>query len=42
MKTKLPIALLLTVGLASACSELNPHPMDYESSGTTRNIQSRS
>ena len=28
MKTKLLISLLLTVGLMSACSEMNPHPMD--------------
>jgi len=28
MKKKLLIALLLTVGLVSACAEMNPHPMD--------------
>ena len=28
MKTKLLITLLLTAGLISACSEMNPHPMD--------------
>jgi hypothetical protein len=28
MKTKLLIALLLALGLATACSEMNPHPMD--------------
>jgi len=28
MKTKLLITLLLAVGLLSACSEMNPHPMD--------------
>jgi endonuclease III len=28
MKTKLLITLLLTVGLMSACAEMNPHPMD--------------
>ncbi|MDO9168008.1 MAG: hypothetical protein Q7U18_02775 [Methylobacter sp.] len=28
MKKKILIALLLTVGLMSACSEINPHPMD--------------
>jgi hypothetical protein len=30
MKTKLLIALLLTVGLVSACAEMNPHPMDMD------------
>jgi len=28
MKTKLLITLLLTVGLVSACAEMDPHPMD--------------
>ena len=28
MKTKLLITLLLTLGLLTACSEMNPHPMD--------------
>jgi hypothetical protein len=28
MKTQLLITLLLVVGLLSACSEMNPHPMD--------------
>jgi hypothetical protein len=28
MKIKLLITLLLAVGLASACSEMSPHPMD--------------
>ncbi|MCK9393994.1 MAG: hypothetical protein M0Q44_00145 [Methylobacter sp.] len=28
MKTNLLITLLLTVGLMSACAEINPHPMD--------------
>ncbi|MCK9394078.1 MAG: hypothetical protein M0Q44_00605 [Methylobacter sp.] len=28
MKTNLLITLLLTVGLVSACAEMNPHPMD--------------
>ena len=28
MKKKILIALLLTVSLMSACSEINPHPMD--------------
>ncbi len=28
MKTKLFITLILTLGLLSACSEMNPHPMD--------------
>lgn len=28
MKTKLPTALLLALGLMAACSEMNPHPMD--------------
>ena len=28
MKTKLLIILILAVGIVSACSEMNPHPMD--------------
>jgi len=28
MKTKLLITLLWVLGLLSACSEMNPHPMD--------------
>jgi len=28
MKTKLLITLFLALGLLSACSEMNPHPMD--------------
>ena len=28
MKTKLLITLLLALGLMTACSEMNPHPMD--------------
>jgi len=28
MKKKLLITLLLTIGLVSACAEMNPHPMD--------------
>ncbi|MEQ1620638.1 MAG: hypothetical protein ABL919_04475 [Methylococcales bacterium] len=28
MKTKLPITLALTLGLLSACAEMDPHPMD--------------
>lgn len=28
MKTKLLITLLLALGLLTACSEMNPHPMD--------------
>jgi hypothetical protein len=28
MKTNLLVTLLLTVGLMSACGEMNPHPMD--------------
>ncbi len=28
MKTKLLISLFLTLGLLSACAEMNPHPMD--------------
>jgi ABC-type Fe3+-citrate transport system substrate-binding protein len=28
MKTKLLITMLLAAGLVSACSEMNPHPMD--------------
>ncbi|MDP3332248.1 MAG: hypothetical protein Q8S55_09730 [Methylococcaceae bacterium] len=28
MKTKLLITLLLTLGLLTACAEMNPHPMD--------------
>ena len=32
MKTKLLISLFLTLGLLSACAEMNPHPMDMSQS----------
>ena len=39
MKTKLLITLLLTVGLVSACAEMNPHPMDM--SQAVQNAESK-
>lgn len=39
MKTKWLSTLLLTVGLLSACSEMNPHPMDM--SQAVQNATSR-
>lgn len=39
MKTKLLIALLLAVGLAVACSEMKPHPMDM--SQAVQNAESK-
>ena len=39
MKTKLLITLLFTVSLMSACSEMNPHPMDM--SQAVQNAESK-
>ncbi|BBL57540.1 hypothetical protein [Methylomonas koyamae] len=39
MKTKLLFTLILAVGLLSACSEMNPHPMDM--SQAVQNATSR-
>jgi len=30
MNTKLPITLLLSLGLMTACAEMNPHPMNMD------------
>lgn len=39
MKIKLPITLLLALGLLAACSEMNPHPMDM--SQAVQNAESK-